>query len=370
MKRSLLLSDIKRARVISTCTSLLQRISALLFSLSIFVCNNHSLMAQGACDSVQLSYTLTNPGCNGAATGTINVTMSGGLAPYVYSWNNGAVTEDLTGLTASVYSVIVTDQNGCMDTAVVTLTQPLPLNDVLVQQNVLCNGGATGYIMTNVSGGTSPYTYSWSNGSQSANAVNLTAGTYIVTVVDYHGCATKDTAEILQPSPINLTLYSPEPIAGYNVSTYLGNDGSIDLSVSGGLAPYVYAWSNGAHTQDLASLTAGVYSVVVADSNACTASASISLDQPVTVELPSGFTPNSDGANDVFVVHGLEGYPDNVLTIFNRWGNIVYQKPNYNNQWNGYNTKGEELPDGTYFAILEIRSTELVLKGYVELKRH
>jgi gliding motility-associated-like protein len=370
MKRSLLLPDIKKAQIISTCTSLLQRISALLFSLAVFVCNNHNLMAQGACDSVQLNYTHTNPGCYGASSGTINVTMSGGLAPYAFSWSNGAAMEDLTGLSAGVYSVITTDQNGCMDTAVITLTQPLPLNDMLVQQNVLCNGGATGYIMTNVSGGTAPYTFNWSNGSQSANAVNLTAGIYMVTVADYNGCAVKDTAEILQPPPISAVLFSPEPVTGYNISTYLGNDGSIDLTVNGGVAPYTYAWSNGIHTQDLSSLTANVYSVVVTDSNACNASASISLDQPVNVELPSGFTPNSDGANDNFIVHGLEEYPDNVLTIFNRWGNIVYQKTSYNNQWNGYNTKGEELPDGTYFAILELKEKEMVLKGYVELKRH
>lgn len=329
-----------------------------------------SAFAQDPCDSINHTYFTTSPTCFGAANGTINLTMSGGAAPYTFSWNTGAVTEDLNGLQAAVYTVNVSDQNGCRDSATITLYQPSPINNTIHHQDVLCNGGNTGFVVTNVSGGTDPYNYFWSNGSHDANIINLSAGAYVVTVVDYLGCIRRDTVNILQPDPISLTLTSPEPVPGYNVSTYLGNDGSIDLTVSGGVAPYTYMWSNTGVTQDLQNLTANVYSVVVRDSNACTASGSIVLDQPSTIEMPSGFTPNSDGHNDNFAVHGLEAYPDNVLTIFNRWGNIVYQRENYSDQWNGYNNRGEELPDGTYFAILEVKSQDLILKGYVEMKRH
>lgn len=246
---------------------------------------------------------------------------------------------------------------------------PCSLNNTIQQQNVLCSGGNTGYIVTNVSGGAEPYTYFWSNGSQSANAVELTAGTYIVTVVDYLGCFRKDTIQILEPDPINLQLFSPEHNNGFNVSSYHGNDGSINLTISGGTPSYMQLWSNGAHMEDLSGLSAGTYSVTVTDANACTATASITLGEPSLIEMPSGYTPNSDGANDYFVIHGAENSPGNLLTIFNRWGNIVYQKENYRNEWNGFNNKGEELPEGTYFAIFEVKSSELVLKGYVEMKR-
>lgn len=329
----------------------------------------NSLQAQIPC-AVNISHSVNSPGCYGALTGAINLTVTGGVSPYTYSWSNGAITEDVSGLGAGVYTVIATDPLGCADTASITLYQPAPVNISLQPHHVLCNGGNTGYVISTVTGGVSPYNYFWSTGSQSAHAIELTAGTYILTVADYHGCVRKDTAVITQPVPLSLQVSSPEISGGFNVSSYLGNDGSIDLTVSGGVAPYTYLWSNAAVTEDLGQLSAGVYSVVATDANNCTVSGSVTLDQPLEIEIPSGFSPNSDGNNDNFIVHGVEGNPDNLLTVFNRWGNIVYQKKNYANQWNGNNNKGEALPDGTYFVILELSSKELILKGYVEMKRH
>jgi gliding motility-associated-like protein len=85
--------------------------------------------------------------------------------------------------------------------------------------------------------------------------------------------------------------------------------------------------------------------------------------------MPQGFSPNDDDKNDLFVVHGIEAYPDNVLTIYNRWGNIVYSKTGYLNEWDGKSNTSEQLPNATYFAILEVNKGKIVLKGYVELRR-
>jgi gliding motility-associated-like protein len=367
MKRSLLLY-IKENQLIKAWSTCMQQISKVLLSLLLAVLPN-LIKAQDPCDSMTLSYFKTNPACYGSANGTINLTMSGGSSPYSFNWNTGATTEDLNGLSAAVYSVLVTDQNGCMDSAVISLSQPQPLSNVPTFQDVLCHGANTGFIVSHVSGGTSPYNYYWSNGSQSANAVFLTAGVYTVTVVDYHGCAVKDTVKISEPDALTLDLNSPELIPGYNISYYMGNDGSVDLTVSGGVAPYWYAWSNGASTEDISNLSANAYTVLVKDANGCSASGTIGLDQPSTVAMPTAFSPNNDGHNDNFIVHGADDSSDNLLTIFNRWGNIVYQQQNYTDQWKGHNNKGEELPDGTYFAIMEIKSKEMVLKGYVEMKR-
>ncbi|MCE3279279.1 MAG: C-terminal target protein [Bacteroidetes bacterium] len=368
MKRSLLL-NLEESQSSGSRYSTLYRIIKSLSWIIPFAFIS-SIYAQNPCASINLTYTVTSPKCFGSTNGTINVTMSGGTAPYSFVWSNGSLTEDLSGLSAGTYTVIATDMTGCMDTAMITLYQPAPLLNTLDPHNVLCHGGFSGYILTNVTGGTSPYNYYWSSGSQSANAAPLTAGTYIVTVVDYRGCSRKDTAVITQPDALSLQLTSPEHNNGFNVSSYMGTDGSIDLAVNGGVAPYTYSWSNSATSQDLTSLNANTYSVVVLDANGCSANGSIVLDQPFIVEMPTGFTPNSDGANDNFLVHGAEAFPDNTLTIYNRWGNVVYQKSNYTNQWNGYNNKGDELPDGTYFAIFEMKSEEKVLKGYVEMKRH
>jgi gliding motility-associated-like protein len=141
------------------------------------------------------------------------------------------------------------------------------------------------------------------------------------------------------------------------------------LVATGGVLPYTYLWSNSSTDQNLYNVNAGLYSVSLVDNNGCRISGTITLSEPLVLEMPSGFSPNNDGKNDLFVVHGIEAYPQNSLTIFNRWGNIVYEKSGYNNEWSGQSKNGMQLPDATYFVILEINAGEKVLKGYVELRR-
>ena len=149
----------------------------------------------------------------------------------------------------------------------------------------------------------------------------------------------------------------------------MGNDGTINSTVNGGTTPYSYVWSNGSNDADLSNLSAGIYYLTVIDTNGCRVSDEITLTQPLTLEMPQGYSPNNDGKNDLFVVHGIEAYPNNTLTIYNRWGNVVYSKDSYLNEWNGISNNDQELPTGTYFAILEVNNGEIVLKGYVELRR-
>src|SRR5206468_5366504 len=126
--------------------------------------------------------------CFGNATGSVDLTVSGGTAPYTYAWSNGATTQDLTGLTAGTYNVTVTDANGCTATASATLIQPAAaLTASTTQVNVQCFGNATGSVDLTVSGGTAPYTYAWSNGATTQDLTRLTAGAYNVTVTDAKG---------------------------------------------------------------------------------------------------------------------------------------------------------------------------------------
>ena len=87
------------------------------------------------------------------------------------------------------------------------------------------------------------------------------------------------------------------------------------------------------------------------------------------IELPTGFSPNRDGANDTFVIHGLEAYPRNTFTVVNRWGNLVYDTYNYTNNWTGENVQGQPLPDGTYFVRFSVNGGERTWQGFVELRR-
>jgi gliding motility-associated-like protein len=198
---------------------------------------------------------------------------------------------------------------------------------------------------------------------------NLGAGNYTVTVVDSFGCILNDVTIISQPDSLQLTIYSPLQFNGHHVSLAGSNDGLIDLTVNGGTNPFTYLWSNGTTTEDLNNITAGFYNVIVIDTNGCKASASITLTEPFVLELPTGFSPNGDGKNDLFVIHGIESYPDNTVTIYNRWGNVVYSTAGYTNDWNGNSNNGQALPDATYFVILEINKGEIVKKNYVELRR-
>ncbi|AZA58405.1 T9SS type A sorting domain-containing protein [Chryseobacterium shandongense] len=146
---------------------------------------------------------VTNVACNGASNGAINLTPAGGTAPYTFNWGGGITTEDRTGLAAGTYTVIITDANGCTATVSRTVTQPTALAATTSQTNIACNGGSTGVATINVSGGTAPYTYSWSpSGGTAATATGLSAGTYTVTVTDANACTLTRTFTITQSAPV------------------------------------------------------------------------------------------------------------------------------------------------------------------------
>jgi gliding motility-associated-like protein len=312
----------------------------------------------------------TPPLCYGVSNGSINITLSGGTLPYTFNWSNGATTEDISGLNGGTYTLNVTDGKGCKDTTVVTLVQPQQaLNIIKSINNVKCYGDTTGAIDLSMSGGTAPYTYTWSNGSSNEDLVGIKNGLYIVTITDINGCKLIDSTQVVQPDSLALYLQSPLQFNGYNISLQGGNDGLINLTVNGGVTPYTYIWSNTLNTKDIANLIAGQYYVTVIDFNGCKASKGILLTEPMILEMPTGFSPNGDGKNDFFVVHGIDAYPNNVITIYNRWGNVVYNKEGYKNEWDGIGNLGEVLPNATYFVILEINGREIVKKGFVELRR-
>ncbi len=321
---------------------------------------------------------VAQPLCNGVNNGSISISVSGGVSPVTYTWSNGINTATNTNVGVGTYSVVYTDANGCKDSTAVVVNEPQSITATKEVDKIKCYGDTTSNIRIDLIGGTSPFTYTWSNGSSTKDLSTIGSGTYILVATDVNGCIFKDTTIVSQPDSLGITLYSPTYAGGYNISLYNGNDGSIDLTVNGGTSPYSFIWSNGATTEDVSGLTAYYpnpfpYSVIVTDSNGCKVTGRIELKQPLILEMPTAYSPNGDGKNDNFVVHGIEAFPKNVITIFNRWGNVVYTKSEYNNEWDGHSKNGELLPDGTYFVILEINKgekNEIILKGYVELRRY
>jgi hypothetical protein len=208
---------------------------------------------------------VANITCNGERNGSVNITVTGGVAPYKYSWSNGSITEDINGLQAGNYSVTVTDAKGCTNTLNATVTQPPVLMAKLATvKQILCYGEKSGVISVDVTGGVQPYAFKWSNGAVTQNLTNIAAGTYAVEISDKNGCKQNLTAVITQPVKLIVSLNAVK-----NVTCYQGNDGSVDITVIGGSHPYKYAWSNSASSQDLMDIGAGSYSVIVTDANGC-----------------------------------------------------------------------------------------------------
>lgn len=229
--------------------------------------------------SLSTSSTKTDVNCFGQTTGVINVVASGGTSPYTYLWNNGNTTASINNIAAGSYAVTVTDANGCTSTSSVIISQPLAaLNVTHSLTHVNCFNQNTGAINTNVTGGTAPYTYSWSTGSSAANINGLSAGTYTLTVTDSKGCTQTTNSSITQPA----AQLAASVASTNNVGCFGGNSGSINITVTGGVSPYTYLWNTGANTQNLSGLSNGTYLVTVTDANGCTSLvSSINITQPI-----------------------------------------------------------------------------------------
>ncbi|WP_164489837.1 SprB repeat-containing protein [Runella sp. SP2] len=244
---------------------------------------------------LQLSTTQVNVKCHGAATGQIDLTVTGGTAPYTYQWSNSATTQDVTGLSVATYTVTVTDKNGCQQSTQVSITQPPALASSMAVTNVKCYNENTGAIDLTVTGGTEPYTYVWDSGQTSQDIISLKAGTYRVTITDANGCVKRDSATVTQ-APSFFIFGSQTNVKCFGEAT-----GTITLdAVDGATPPYTYSWSNGATTRNLTNLVAGEYTVTVTDANGCTVKGSNQISQPA--ELVVGVT-----SNDVTCPNGSSG---------------------------------------------------------------
>jgi SprB repeat/Secretion system C-terminal sorting domain len=289
--------------------------------------------------NITSSAVVTNVVCNGANSGSINLTVSGTKAPVVYTWSNGATTEDISGLAAGTYTVTITDANNCTKSSTATVTQPTALVAASSASTILCNGG-TANITVTATGGTGPYTgtgtFTRSAGAYSftvtdargctsvtmgaitqpavltasstappvttvggTTTVSVTAaggiapysgtgafvrgaGTYTFPITDANNCTTTTTITVTEPG-CNIT----SSVAVTNVACNGGSTGSINLTVAGTKAPVTYAWSNGATTEDINGLTAGTYTVAITDANNCTKSSTAIVLQPTALVAAS-----------------------------------------------------------------------------------
>lgn len=220
--------------------------------------------------------TTTNANC-GQADGSICANVTGGAGgPYTFLWSNSSTAQCLSLVPAGNYSVTVTDPNLCTYLHVGTVNSiGAPTISITSQTNVTCFGLCDGSAITSVTGGNSPFTYSWSNGSMIPNATNLCAGLYNVSITDFFGCVGTASVNISQSQPLNVAI-----TAANNTCFGLCN-GSASVVAIGGTPGYTFTWNTAPSQsgQTINNICPGNWSCVVTDMNGCSGTASVNIGQ-------------------------------------------------------------------------------------------
>ena len=221
---------------------------------------------------------VNNVSCSGASNGSASVYAFGGTPPYSYIWNNGQTSSSAYGLGAGNYNINVIDANGCESSNNVNITTPtgLSFNNINISE-ISCKGANDGEISINISGGTSPYNYSWSHSSNETSniASNLNPGYYAITVNDLNGCTISDTISLVEPTQLTSLILQSSNLLCEN-----DTNGLLIVTASGGTIPYSYFWSDGQTTDTAINLRSGVYNVNVTDVNGCSSSSVSQINAP------------------------------------------------------------------------------------------
>ena len=302
------------------------------------------------------------------------VTLNGSGAN-TYSWSNGVqdgvifvpVSNQPNAVTTNTYTVTGTDQNNCQRTDQVQVTiNPLPnvvgtanIEGQLLAIGEICLGDSIKLL------GSGANSYVWDQGVIDNTYFEPSQSTiYVVTGTDINDC--ENTADV------DITVNELPEIDTAITNEYYGGDGVIDLTIYGGLPPYTIDWDIdglGDNDDDLSveDLEGGVYQVIVTDHNGCKSTLLINVEHMTILLIPSAITPNSDGYNDVWDIVGLDNYPEMVLQVFDRYGQVVYEQRGQYTDWDG-EFRGKNVPQGDYFYIIDLKNGEEPYKGAVSVK--
>ncbi|CAA6827279.1 MAG: internalin, putative, partial [uncultured Aureispira sp.] len=223
--------------------------------------------------------------CNGGADGTATATVGGGtpgVPAYTYDWGFGATALATSpGQAAGVYSVLISDANGCTITESYTITEPSAISFTTSSTATSCNGASDGTATINASGGVGGFTYAWNSSAQtSATATGLSAGLHCVTVTDGNGCTVDTCIQVTEPTGFSNISFSTT-----DVNCFGGSDGTATISLTGGVGGYTYNWSNGNNTATATGLDANTHSVTVTDANGCSVISTVIITQPSTLQI-------------------------------------------------------------------------------------
>jgi len=306
--------------------------------------------------------------------GKVIAWCSGGTGKYTYSWNNGLKGDTLNNLSAGVYTVTVTDANGCSETSAVNLSGTTMFTYTVSASDIGCgkNGNIT---VSPVSGGLPPYSYNWSSGGTGSEITVTVAGTYSVTITDQNGCQAIKTASITDNGaikagftnspagnmPANSTVTYTDHSTGA-ITSWLWNfdDPSSEKSDSSDQQNSMHLFKNPGH-----------FCILLTVKNSfCTDTFSTCIEvKSDSIFVPNIFSPNGDGENDQFYF-STNGILNLTFSIYDRWGLLIFQGTGINSKWDGKSKNGESAPDGTYYYIYNAQSffgSSYKGSGFVEL---
>jgi len=237
--------------------------------------------------------------------------------------------------------------------------------------NISCHGKSDGFISIDPASDTAPFKFKWSGPggfkSTSKDLADLLSGQYSLTLTGSNMCTIADTLTLSEPDPLQVSYEIREP------SCPGSRDGIITLDVTGGIpgSLYYYHWSDNSTGKGLLNVPQGSYKVIVTDQNGCSAHEDIILKpkSEVCLKIPDAFSPNGDGINDVWNIIGKEFCPDIEVTIYNRWGQVVWKSVRgYPVSWFCM-IRGKELPVDSYHYYLDFHDGTRLIIGTVTIVR-
>ncbi|MEM6963583.1 MAG: gliding motility-associated C-terminal domain-containing protein [Bacteroidota bacterium] len=329
--------------------------------------------------------------CAGDADGQIAVSFTGGNGdPTTYAWSGGVAPSNsniATNLSAGTYFVTVSDVNGCSDVVQYTVTEPIPVFAIIPQpEEPICNGDQTIMTVDTAFGGVGgPYTFSIEGGPAQdiGTPISVFAGEQEVIVTDSAGCTFEEIIFINEPLPVEVNL-------GDDIEVQLGEMVQLNAVLSGSNVPLdSIIWTPnmfdsiscvGCLSPIVSPLDDITYTVEVFNINGCNGSDDIfiEVDKNRNVFIPNVFTPNGDGFNDIFQVFSGPGVANiDQVTIFDRWGEVVYNVQNiaptpfedFDNGWDG-RLNGKIMNPGVFVYLIEVTFDDgitLLYRGDVTL---
>ena len=292
--------------------------------------------------TIQVSYRITEPKCQGSQDGILDLTINN-TTVQTYAWSNGSTTQDLRRIRDGAYCVNITDTNGCTLDTCFTVTAPQQITANITQRSPSCANSKDGSIelkITNQNG--LPPRYLWNTTATTKDLIAITAGIYVVTVSDADGCSlVSDSIAIQNPTPILIEADRITPVQCSDEKS-----GGLEISVRGGVEPYQYNWTSGDVTEDLFDIPSGNYKLVVLDRNRCAVESAI-----FTVSEPALLRADFRIVQDE--VCQLRGGNVDSLILMAQGG-----RPPYNYQWSDGSTNASlvNVNSGDYSVTITDQS--------------